>query len=211
MPLVRKGYMVDGRPTHQILAIEERFDSLTIVVGPRRVSIISVFAAVGLLFAGVLLVLAFVVALSNAGAFGVGFRMLHGGLTSIALVGVWCYLVAQVRRHVNHRTITVTEGIVTITTGPIWPTESTLQLAEGDRMRVSRHERRLRRWAWPKVALGSVNEFGVDVWGTRMKNDWDVEIIPPFSISHREAEKLSEVMNKFARLGEKDVLVGSRL
>ena len=212
MPLLSATQLVDGRPTHQVLAIEERYDSVTISVAPRHVR---TGTAAGLLalftFTAGLWGLLVACALGEGeGSFG--YRLLVVGLLALPPLAAVALLAMRIRKAMNWRTVTVGDGLVTVECGPVWPVQQTLQLSSSDGMRVSYRERRGRRWTLlRKEQPEPVREYCIFVSGTRGKSDWDVELIPPFTLSQHEASKLAALMQKFAYPPSEEALIGSRI
>ena len=182
MPLLLPGatQLVDGRPTHQILAIEERFDSVTIAVAPRRFRALGLLSALALVALATALWLGALAAVFGEGTGSLGYRLSVVTAMSVGLLGVLAFVITRLRKQVNHRAITVADGIVTLTGGPIWPTQKTLQLAAGDRMRAAYRASGTQWWPLRDGQREPIREYGVCVSGTRGKGERDVEIIPPF-------------------------------
>ena len=131
------------------------------------------------------------------------------------IAGFWlavvfsCFLVV-VRKELNFQVVTIRHGIVTITATPIWPRSSTVQLHPHDGMRIWYMEHR--RWLkWPSVHREGVREYGINASGNRSKSDWDLRLIRPFTLSLSEAQKLADLMQKFASPNSEESLIGSRI
>ena len=204
--------LVDGRPTHQILAIEERFDSLTIVVAPQRVrtgTVVGLFTLLTLAAMLWMLLLACALGLAEV---SIWFRASVVGLLTFPPLAVVTVVVSRMRKAMNWRAITVGDGLVTLTSGPIRVAQRTLQLSDRDGMRVSYRERQSWRWWTLRKERGEpVREYCIFVSGTRGKSDWDVELIPPFTLSQQEANKLAQQMQKFAYPLTEEAMIGSRI
>ena len=211
MPLLSATQLVDGRPTHQILAIEERYESVTIAISPRCVRVSALIGALALIALAAALWMFALATIFGEGDGSLGYRLYFAVAITAALAGVLGFLVVRMRKHLNYRKVTVTDGIVTLVGGPIWPAGKTLQLTASDGMRVAYRERGLRRWTLRNERREPIREYGVYVSGTRGKEDWDVEIIPPFTLSQHEASKLAALMQKFAYPLTEEAMIGSRI
>ena len=123
-------HLVDGRPSHQILAIEERFDSVTIAVAPQRVRTNAIAGLFALLtFAAMLWMLLMACALGKAEV-SIWIRAAVIGLLAIPPLAVISLVISRMRKATNWRTITVGDGLVTLASGPIHAAQRTLQLSE---------------------------------------------------------------------------------
>ena len=207
MPQLGAQHPVDGRQSHLILAIEDRYDGLTIVIAPRHVSLLAGLAACALLFVGaaaLLMVLAFGVTTSEA--WPLPRRITGGAVFAFWLSIIFGFFVYQLRRTLNYRTVTITAGLITLSSGPIWPRRQTLQLQPRDGMRVAFREGYYSPWGGKPM-----REYRIFASGTRGKSDWDVEVIPSFTFSEQEANKLATLMQKFANPHTEEALLNSRL
>ena len=142
----------------------------------------------------------------------VTYRVLVIALLAIPPLTVVALVAARMRRAINWRTVTVGDGLVSLAGGPVTPKQKTLQLSNDDGMRVSYRERHLACW-WPLRGEEHepVREYCIFVSGTRGKSDWDVELIPPFTLSQHEANKLASLMQKFAYPPTEESMIGSRI
>ena len=211
MPFSGNPQLVDGRRTQQILAVEERYDTLTIVVGPRRIGLgwflgccVLIFLGAGLIF--FLLALVFATTEQWPLQCRVGAGMVAGFWLSVIFAG----FVAVVRKELNSQVVTISDGIVTITATPVFPRTQTAQLHPGDCMRVWYVEHR--SWLpWPGGRREGVREYGINASGNRSKSDWNLRIIPPFTLSQKDAQTLATLMQKYATRASDESLIGTRI
>ena len=130
---------------------------------------------------------------------------------TLALLGVLTFAVMRMRRHLNFRTVAVADGIITLGSGPIWPTQKTLQLSGSDGMRTGYRTRGLRWTSRGDEQREPIREYGVYLASKRGKGEWDLEIVPPFTLSQHEAGKLAVLLQKFAYPPTEESLIGSRI
>ena len=162
-------------------------------------------------FGAALLILSLALAITTSDALPLYAQIIQGTVCAIWTAVIFGVVLMQLRRRLNHRTVTVSEGIVTMSSSPIWPGGQTLQLHQNDGMRVAHQQRSACRLAMPWWRGESMREYGIYVSGTRSKSDWDVELVPPFTLSQHEATRLASLLQKYASPANEEALQGSRL